>query len=386
MRLRLGLSFALLGIFACGEANDRSHKHVSRNMFTKAELRKKSKRNQRAVARSSARCGECHGAYERTWKASSHAKAATSPYFRASANGDGRCAPCHTPLVGEIADDDPIHEEGVTCDACHSIIEVNDDAPSPGLIFDLTASIKYGPLCDSEGSYFHRSGCSPLHSKSRLCAGCHSLEWPSPNGEMLPVITDFDEWSAKGGRGATCQDCHMSGTPGEVARGFATREKISRHDLFGADEELLRASINLRASLRTGEEGSRDLEVTLTNRGALHSIPAGLAGRRFVLSINFIDIEGRSVGQAARVYARILVDAQGREVFFTEARALREDNRLHPGERRMERFRIPPSTTIAKVRLERFALAPEVAARLGLAVPQGSLVHRTDVIIESDNP
>ncbi len=413
MRPRLGLSFVLLGLFACGNVESgpahRRRKPAQTDIHKSSPSAKKQKaaknkaaknkaaknkgntrikkirKKGKVVARSSARCGECHEAYNRTWKASAHATATSSAYFRVSAAGDERCAPCHTPLVGQVADDDPIHEEGITCDACHSITEVDVDAPSPGLTFDLSSSVKYGPLCDSKTSYFHRAGCSPLHSQSRFCAGCHSLEWPAGDGTMLPVITDFDEWSAKEKPGATCQDCHMSGTEGEVSRGWATRDKISRHDLFGTDDELLRAGVNLEALMRTGENGSQSLEVTLENRGALHSIPAGLAGRRLVLSVRFDDREGRSVGEFTRIYARMLVDAEGHEVLFTEARALGEDSRLHSGERRIERFKAPPSATIAELRLERFAQSPEVAAHLEIAAPEGTLILRTEVTIEQPN-
>ena len=394
MRPHLGLVLALIGVFACGEVEsgsanrpkkaeqqqDREAKSARAN--TKNRGSEKSRIGKKVLARSSARCGECHEAYIRTWSASAHATATSSAYFQASAAGDERCAPCHTPLVGQVAADDPIHEEGITCDACHSITEVEGNGQSPGFTFDLSSSVKYGPLCDSEASYFHRTGCSPLHSQSRFCAGCHSLKWPADDGTLLPVITDFDEWSANGGRGATCQDCHMSGTPGEVARGWATRDRISRHDLFGTDNDLLRAGINMAALLRDDEDGSRILEVTLRNRGALHSIPAGLAGRRLVLNVRFVDTENRSVGEFRRIYARTLIDTEGHEVLFTEAHTLREDSRLHPGEQRTEHFKAPLSAAKAEVRLERFAQSSEVAAHLGIAAPRGILILRTEVVIE----
>jgi len=336
------------------------------------------------MARAAVRCAECHEPYATGWQGSAHARAAKSPYYRAlGGDRDERCSACHTPLRGEVSADDPIHEEGVTCDACHTVSAVGPGGKpgDAGLTFDLAANRKYGPLCDAKDNYFHRVGCSPLFAESRFCAGCHSLEWPVEGGPPLAVITDFAEWSSNQGRGTTtCQECHMSGGFGEVSRGWPERDALSRHDLFGADDELLGQGLNLEAGTIV-DGGGRTLEVILANRGAGHSIPAGLAGRRLILSAEFVDVGGERVGGGERVYARILVNAAGDEVVFTQATRAGEDTRIGPGERRVERFDVPEGAAVAELRVRRFDLAPAVAAGLGMEPSPGELVLSEDVAL-----
>ncbi len=336
------------------------------------------------TVRASVRCAECHEPYAAGWQGSAHARAAKSPYYRAlGGDGDERCSACHTPLRGEVPAEDPIHAEGVTCDACHTVSAVGPGGKpgDAGLTFDLAANRKYGSLCDAEDNYFHRVGCAPVFAESRFCGGCHSLEWPVEGGASLAVITDFAEWSSNPGRGTTtCQECHMSGGFGEVSRGWAERDALSRHDLFGADDELLAEGLNLEAQI-LDEGGGRTIEAVLANRGAAHSIPAGLAGRRLVLSAEFVDGAGERVRQDERVYARILVNAAGDEVVFTQATKAGEDSRIGPGERRVERFDVPQGAAVAQLRVRRFDLGPAVAAGLGMEPSAGQLVLSEDVAL-----
>ncbi len=384
--MRLGKERALLvpGLLACGESGQPS---VPFSGPERRGLRAHpAKRGSAEVrARSAVRCAECHEDYAKGWRESAHASAAKSPYYLAlGGDRDGRCSACHTPLRAEVGADDPIHAEGVTCDACHTVTEVGPGGKpgDAGLTFDLAANRKFGPLCDAKDNYFHRVGCSPLFAESRFCAGCHSLQWPVGEGPPLPVITDFAEWSKNEQRGTTtCQECHMSGGSGEVSRGWDERDTLSRHDLFGAEDELLREGLSLEAAVVVDGGEGQSLDLTIANRGAAHSIPAGLAGRRLVLSADFVDAEGRRVGGGERIYARILVDAAGDEVVFTQATSAGEDTRLGPGERRIERFEVPRGAARAEVRVRRYELAPAVATGLGMEPPAGSLVLHEDVAL-----
>lgn len=339
---------------------------------------------QQAVAevRSAVRCAECHEPYVRGWEASAHAQAAASPYYRALGGGDDpRCDRCHQPLRAALDRDEPIHEEGVTCDACHAIRDVKLDAGVAAIDFDLTSNRKYGPLCDARDHYFHRVGCSSLHAESRFCAACHTLAWPTQAGPKLPVITDFDEWQANDLNSSSCQECHMAGEPGEVARGWITRENVSRHDLFGNDLELRRIGVGLRATL-SPEEDALWLDVEVTNLAAAHSIPAGLAGRRLVLLVRALDPEGAELGREERSYARILVDGEGQEAPFIRAIRVESDSRLAPGERRHERFKVPAAAASASVEVLRRGVAPAVAEALGITPAADSQVAAVDVAIE----
>ncbi|MCA9662680.1 MAG: hypothetical protein KC486_30350 [Myxococcales bacterium] len=374
------------GLLACGESG-QPHATTAARPETK-QGPTTSPSTQAPEVRSAVRCAECHEPYVRTWEASAHADAARSPYYQALGGGkDRRCAACHTPLRGALDGDDPIHDEGITCDACHGVTAVASTPRDPGLTFDLVSNRKYGPLCDSKDHYFHRVGCSQLFTESRFCGACHHLEWPARGGgAALPVITDFAEWSASDARGSTsCQECHMSGEPGEVARGWDPRDKVSRHDLLGDGRGLLGDAVDLEARAVT-EGAERWIEVEVSNRGAPHSIPAGLAGRRLVLRAEFVDAKGDALPlREERVYARVLVDKVGAEVPFTRAVAVAEDSRLGPGERRVERFRVPDGASAAKLSVERLALAPTVAAALGVDAPVAESIAGADVALTSDD-
>lgn len=322
------------------------------------------------LVRSAVRCEECHEPHVRGWQASAHAHSSDAPLYRAlRARGDASCDPCHQPLLAAVAADDPIHAEGVTCDACHGAPGLAGDAPGRGLAFDLESRRKYGPLCESADHYFHRMGCSPLHRESKFCASCHHLDRTTPAGVKLPVITDFVEWEASAVAGATsCQDCHMHGAPGEVARGWSQRPNVSRHDLFGEGDELRRHGLDLQASVHDEADG-RWLEIEVHNRGDAHSLPAGIAGRRLVLTIAARDREGDLVFDDARTYARILGDDAGEEVPFDVATRVVADTRIAAGERRRERLRLPEAVEHVELSIDDLPYAPAIAPALGVPPP-----------------
>jgi hypothetical protein len=51
-----------------------------------------------------------------------------------------------------------------------------------------------------------------------------------------------------------------------------------------------------------------------------------------VLRVRVLDKEGRTIEEAARVFARVLVDASGKEAPFYAARSEASDTRIGPGE------------------------------------------------------
>src|SRR5262249_31537693 len=103
--------------------------------------------------------------------------------------------------------------QGVHCDYCHKIAEV--DNPQPGLThgrFGLKlrrpaeGQLFFGPLDDVDRG---DDAYSPLYRESRYCASCHE-------GTVfgVPVYTTYSEWLASPAarEGKQCQDCHMAPT------------------------------------------------------------------------------------------------------------------------------------------------------------------------------
>ena len=326
------------------------------------------------VARSALRCEECHEPYVRAWRGSTHARANEGAVYAAMRGRAGAaCDRCHAPLLGLVGAADPIHAEGVTCDVCHSIRAV-EGAGGP-VVHDLRSERKYGPLCDAEDHYFHRMGCSPLHAEGRLCGACHQLEWPTPEGP-LPVLSEFAEWAAAVDpvTGPSCQECHMTGAAGEVARGWPARARVADHAFLGEGEVIRGSGLELDVRALGVEAGGLSIEAEVVNANAGHALPAGVPGRAIVLVMRALDDEGGALAVEERAYARRAVDAEGREVPFYEARRIGEDTRLQAGERRTERWTAPGEARAIEAELWLRPLPSAIAASLGVEPPAPRLL------------
>src|SRR5579871_6889454 len=108
-------------------------------------------------------CGRCHRAIHESWKASTHAQAMESRLFQdvlemteADFGQSGRkvCLGCHSPIAVQTGDYALLRKvtwEGVTCDYCHSVRDINMDGPNPKATLSLSG-LKTGPLSDAVSS------------------------------------------------------------------------------------------------------------------------------------------------------------------------------------------------------------------------------------------
>jgi hypothetical protein len=308
-----------------------------------------------------------------TWEQSAHARADRSGVYRAMRAASGRddCDRCHAPLRGLVSDE-MVVSEGVTCDVCHTMRSVVPDPHGSEMKLEVTGALRFGPLCDVEDHYFHKMGCSPLHAQSELCGGCHLWTTHSTGMEALEVLTTFSEW--RDGPYAEveqpCQGCHMAATKGEVAVGWGTRVSASDHGLFGPNDDLRSRAIRLALDVRP-VGSALEVELEVRNAGAGHSLPGGLPGRRIVVRTATFGQDGEELSRDERIYAKILVDADGAEVPFYAADRVQSDTRLAADERRQERFSFP-GDGVAEVRVEvtAAALSGAVAEALGLSAPE----------------
>jgi Cytochrome c554 and c-prime len=322
---------------------------------------------------SSKRCGVCHDAMFKAWSDSAHARAATSPAYleavrRAVEQADDKnaaretCVWCHAPttiLTGDLDLKEPISREGITCDFCHTVAEVDLKRVPPFVL--KPGPVKRGPF-DYTGVPGHEAAYSSLHRSSPLlCASCH--EFTNANG--VAVLSNYSEW--KEGpypiRGVACQDCHMALVPGTAARVPGPRGSqrvINLHRLVGgsATSQLARG-LELRIESVSVSSGSADVVVVVTNEAAGHSIPGGLATKSLVLAVGAEAADGKLEHRQERVYQRELKDGNGVVLqsvadMFLKAASVGNDSRIKPRESRRERFAIPlPSGARAiVVRLE----------------------------------
>jgi hypothetical protein len=283
------------------------------------------------------RCGECHEKMYDEWEVSAHAKAATSPRYKASLAlaSDPACVRCHVPLADALPHD-IVTTEGVTCDVCHTMRDPVPGKDGGTYTLAIDDMVKYGPRCDLKDHYFHRMGCSPVHAEGTICGACH---WWEPKG--VPVFTEYADWKAGPLSNKPCQTCHMPGDTALIATGSPKRTGVPHHGLFGKKGDLRTKALKLEVTAK-----GTDVTVALTNTGAGHAVPAGLPERRIVVTVIALDAAGTEIGHDSRELGRVLVDASGTEVPFWKATRVGSDTRIAPGATWKETFAEPAAASV----------------------------------------
>lgn len=304
-------------------------------------------------------CGRCHRDILAAWKTSLHAQAADDTVFQDCLMDarkqfgeavETRCLGCHAPTVAYSGDREMVTKvswEGVTCDFCHSISQVelaNRERPYRLQI----GSTKFGPLQNAL-SRGHGVSFSRLHTDPVICAGCHD----SRNEHGLMVLSTYSEWqeSSFATERGSCLNCHMSPVKARVVDPKVLRLKdapVNLHQMPGGHsvDQLNKALLARVVAHREGN--GLAVQVFLRNRGAGHMIPTGSPLRKLVLTVA-VDTGVGARLTAEREYRRVIVDAHGAEltdeagVWLKGARAA-ADNRLKPHEERVETFAfaVPP--------------------------------------------
>lgn len=295
------------------------------------------------------------------WEVSAHAKAMTSPLFKA-AHADAQktktddCLRCHAPLVAEIPED-PVATEGITCDVCHTLRDVKPTPAGSDFKLAIDDMIKFGPRCDLKDHYFHRMGCSPEHDTSQVCAACH---WWEKNG--VPIFTEYADWKAGPAAPTACQECHMPKSKAVIAQGSPVRDGVPHHGLLGFATDLRKRALELTAS-RTAD----GIDVALRNVNGGHHVPSGLPERRIVVTVK--------VGDAvqSQEFGRVLVDASGSEVPFWRATKVGSDTRIASGATAHATFAVPAGP--ADVTVAYRPMSAAVAKQLGQTVADEPLIH-----------
>lgn len=330
----------------------------------------------------SSRCGECHEKFRIEWSGSSHARANRTPAYRkvidtASPALRQLCQGCHLPsLAFGQPDDEPNRpSEGVSCDGCHTIKQVQVTPAQATAAFDPSSGAKYGPIVGASGHYFHDMAYSVLHTKSELCASCHHrMEFQlGSEKRAIPVVLSYSDWQ-KYGKGKQCQDCHMPsrGTE-EVARGSKPRANVPSHAFGGALAWGKLIRLELSANAKPGEVS---VEI---QHNAGHALPSGYVDRRLLLRAEFFAANGTKLSTEERSYGMVLADAAGQPAPFFQAVSIKEDRRLIPGRVHSEAIKLPAAATppgapaatnapaAAKVTLSLIAAgtAPELRATYG---------------------
>jgi plasmid stability protein len=324
------------------------------------------------------RCGECHEKMFDEWEPSAHARAMTSPVFKAAVAqaNDPACVRCHAPLASQLPPGDVIASEGVTCDVCHTL---RDPKPSPAgagsATFRLAIDdmVKYGPRCDLKDHYFHRMGCSPEHERAEICGDCH---WWQRNN--IPVFTEYADWKAgpAAKAGEPCQGCHMPKERAAIATGSPVRAGVPHHGLFGVGGDLRERALELAVTVEN-LEGALEVRIQLKNTGAGHAVPAGLPEHRLIVRARAKDEAGKVGEELAVELGRKLVDASGAEVPFWRATRVADDSRIQAGETLATDHAFHPAAGGSiEIEVAYRSLPDAIAKQLGVpATPELVLIH-----------
>ena len=349
-------------------------------------------------------CGNCHEEIFDQWHAGGHAHSATNPHFLdlyAGTASDGSskqgwgllteypeaagvCNACHAPAatldelaLADIRSVTGVARQGVHCDYCHKIQDVNLSAvglthgrfaaellrpdPASGQLF-------FGPLDDvdrGEDSFL------PLQSESRFCAPCHE-------GTVfgVPVYTTYSEWLQSPARsaGKQCQTCHMQ--PDGQMTNFAPNaggldrdpHTLASHALFpGGHLAMLQRCLRVTPRCRQEDQRVR-LTLDVVAQDAGHRVPTGFIDRHLMLVVEARDDSGNAVtpisgprlpdaavdhaGKPGVLWAKRLFDEHDHSpVPFWRAGTRMEDNRLPPDVSQSFEFQWPRSIATVRVRL-----------------------------------
>ncbi|MBI1775290.1 MAG: hypothetical protein HYR63_08085 [Proteobacteria bacterium] len=285
-------------------------------------------------------CGTCHRRIAEEWQSSRHAGSALNPIFNAFyygaggaerpgqfpshhhdfPNSNGTCVHCHLPALAlriprdaDPTDASGVEREGIGCDFCHKIAEVDPD-PAQGRIGAQAALLRrpgggaqlvLGPLDDVPRG---RDAFSPVYRDSRYCGICHDGGFWG-----IPAYSEFKEWQETElpARGIHCQDCHMLNAAKAETVADAGPEIIRRapeglsshrfHDSLSPGFVRRAIDFRLTAGRATTDHAGADVSATvaIANTGAGHHLPTGTPMRHMLLVLEARDAEGRLLQQSA---------------------------------------------------------------------------------------
>ena len=118
-------------------------------------------------------------------------------------------------------------------------------------------------------------------------------------------------------------------------------------------------------------EGTLELTVALTNKGAGHALPAGLPSRRLLIEVIALGPDGNELARAQQSLGQHFLRADGSPAAFFEAHSRGEDTRLAAGETRSLVFTLAttPADSVHAIVYDQ-PLDPALASSWGIEAPQ----------------
>jgi len=262
-------------------------------------------------------CKQCHESVYNEWTHSMHSRAREAWYFShmysaqqmgmVCNNERGKtiaCQTCHEPggvyPVAALLQKKPpalAAMEGVTCDVCHRITEVEG-----------TGAFSFGPMDEKRGPYrdakspYHKTVYAPLVQSSEFCVACHG-QLSNLNGLNVCDTTRAWRESRYAKEGKTCQSCHMPSMTGPAATGVAApadapKNRTRHSHIFrgpNSDPSILATAATLAQEVKRDADGELRIQVKVTNSGTGHDMPSGLPDRLIALKVTGKDAAGKVV-------------------------------------------------------------------------------------------
>lgn len=358
-------------------------------------------------------CGRCHFEQFADWTTSPMSKAGLNTWVydvydgsgtpgggggfvytrdsvHAAANPESECASCHQPIawldapfsaLRDRANPDPSSGNGVSCDICHKIADIDETKPNyPGLypgtvtvtrpVGPRHAPVLYGALGDVTFRAAKMRASYQPQLRAAVCGACHQ-DKNDPDGdgdfeEANGVISEptYLEWLSseyadeRSPRYADCVDCHMppTGMPQACDKGqpMLTRppEQIRSHAIEGTTPQFLDNAVTATMSASLDGDTIR-VSVAIINDRTGHHVPTGVTIRNMILLVEARRLQdgltlvhtssqtvhelggvgdpamGYYAGLPGKLFAKVNHDATGAgPTFFTDATGIRFDSRI----------------------------------------------------------
>ncbi|MCZ2126591.1 MAG: hypothetical protein LC099_02325 [Anaerolineales bacterium] len=296
------------------------------------------------------------------------------------------CESCHEPvnlLRGEVnplavVGPSQAAKEGTTCVVCHTAVKADPLAGNGAVTLDLNNLNNYNEALIMAAPSEHARNMqskthNPLMGSSDFCGACHTEIRPVEinGGDPLHLQSTYEEWqkSEYAEKNIQCQDCHMPPDPAafiaELNETGKTPKRVVSHRFVGVNYLLTDPTLpsNLTTFLRGGlppggisldewkadlleqqrltldliksaatlsvsapasvsPNATANLDVTIVNSGAGHSLPTGALDQRHMwLEVKATDATGKviydngwfdektgKVDPSAVIYIKVLVD------------------------------------------------------------------------------
>lgn len=224
-------------------------------------------------------CADCHAPIQEDWQNGSHGQATIDQEFVQmweERNKPGECLSCHT--TGYDAATQTYMAEGITCDACHSLIENGPTHPEQIMTTHYEAS-----ACGQCHTDTYTEWQVSQHGEAEMdCIKCHNPHSTSLKTENVQSLCQtchtteghFYNYTAHATEGLLCTDCHLRiENEDDMGEAHSQREHTFAVDLHTCNqchEQEMHAPSDMPAFLDTsagsppGNSNTADIYQSLT--------------------------------------------------------------------------------------------------------------------------